>query len=542
MKKLFCLILCLSLLLSFASCTAERQEDIVILFTNDIHCAIDDGIRLAGVAYYKNYLKQSHEYITLVDCGDAAEGSYLGSVSSGEIIIKAMNAVGYDYAILGNHEFNYGIERLNELIALSDAQYLGCNIKYFGSGDGIVGMQPYSIAQYGKTKIAFVGVTTPTTFMDVSRQVFSEDGQSVYDFSGENLFESVQLTVDCAREEGADYVIVLAHLGIGSDAEPYLSTELAAATNGIDAILDGHSHNEFIYLNQQNKDGDNVILAQTGTKLQSLGQLVITAGGMITVTMVSDIDKADESAASAIESLKAEYGELLNKVVCTDCAGFSDKDSNGIRAVRNSETAIGDMVADGIKYVSGADIAYQNGGGVRSGLPAGDVIYSDVIAVLPYGNRVAVVEVTGAEMLDMLEYFVRNAQPETVDLESKTAIGEEGSYPNMSGITFAVDVTVPSSVIVDDDDMLIGVGETRRISDVKVNGEAIDKSKTYTFASSDYMILEGGSGMLRFLADHNVLNTGIMTDYESLAAYIEHLGGDLSQYEKPQNRITFIGR
>ncbi len=543
MKKLLSLVICLAMLLALASCAAPASaDDIVILFTNDIHCAVEDGITLSGVVYYKNLMKQTNKYVALVDCGDAIQGSYLGSVSKGEILVDAMNAAGYDYAILGNHEFDVGISRLNELMAKADAQYLCCNIKYSGSNDGIVGTKPYAIAEYGNKKVAFVGVTTPNTMLDSDPHCFMEDDVTVYDFSDGDFYGTVQQTVDDARQNGADYVIVLAHLGM-EDEVKYRSVDLAANTNGIDAILDGHSHDEFIYLNTQNKDGKSIIVAQTGTKLQSLGQLVITAGGNIAVTTISDITAKDAEFDAKLQTLTAEYTEMLSKVICSNCNGLSDKDANGIRAVRNRETALGNLVADAMRYVSGADLAYQNGGGLKSGLPAGDVDYSDLIAVLPYGNTVAVVEVTGQEIADMLEYYGRNAQPETVDLVNKTAIGEEGSYPNVSGITFTIDTTVESSVIVDDDDMLVGVGDVRRISNIKIGGEDIDYAKTYTLAGSGYMINNGGSGMLHFLADHNVVNPGIMTEYEALAEYITNaLGGDLSGYTGAEGRITFIGR
>lgn len=553
MKKITALLLALIMLASLCACSFREEvktdDDIVILFTNDIHGGITDGVTLSGVSYYKKQMLLKTPFVALVDCGDAIQGSNLTTVSKGEAAIRAMNTAEYDICTFGNHEFDYGIPRLFELIAMADAQYVNCNITYSGSGENYFeNVKPYVIKDFGKTKVAFVGIDTPHTVSDASPLTFMENGEFVYDFAGgedgSRLYSTVQATVDAAKNEGADYVIALSHLGNAEEESPFRSDDLIANTNGIDVVLDGHSHTVFDNFFVKNKDGENVICAQTGTKLENLGQITITSTGIITATLISDITDKDDTASEKIDEITATYGASLDEVVANTVSALSISDGDGIRAVRNRETAIGNLVSDSLRYKTNADISYANGGGIRAGIPKGEVKYSDIIDVTPFGNHVCVIEVTGAEILDMLEYFVKDAKSEVVDTAENKPVGESGSFPNMSGITFTVSTKVASSVVTDEEDMLISVGETKRVSDVKIeiNGvyEPVDLTKTYTFATNDYMAFKGGSGMLHYLADHNVVSTFEETDYEVLREYIvEGLKGDLSAYSEPAGRITF---
>ncbi len=553
MKKILFFVIAALLIFTFASCekkAAITDNDIVILFTNDIHCGIEDGVTLAGVTYYKNLMKEKTDYVTLVDCGDAIQGSYLGSVSKGELLIDAMNAAGYDIAIPGNHEFDYGVDRVAELISKANAEYIACNFTYSGNGTNLLGdLKPYTIREYGSKKIAFIGVACPSTIEKSTPSFFQEDGKYVYGFMRENdgkpLCDTIQKYVDEVRSKGVDYVILLAHLGNSDEDTPYRSSDIVAGTNGIDVVLDAHSHTVFTCYFVENKDGDSVICAQTGTKLQNLGLLVISENGIITVSNIPDINKQDEKSLEEINSYISKYSEQLERVVAKSDTALSINDEDGIRAVRNRETAIGDLCADAYRAVAGTDISYVNGGGIRADLPEGDVTYADIISVHPFGNTLCAVEVTGSEILDMLEYFVMHCEPKTADLASGWAVGESGSFPNMSGIKFTVDTTIPSSVKVDENDMLVSVEGARRVSDVYVlEGEEyvpIDPEKTYTLASHNYMILNGGCGMQNVLADNNVILDNSEPDYEVLIEYIaDVLNGDLSLYRDNEQRITFI--
>ncbi len=554
MKKAAVFLIVLVTVFMFASCavgdSAERH-DIVILFTNDIHSGIREGITLAGVAEYKKRIEAVTPYVALVDCGDAIEGSYLGTVSKGEVVVDAMNEVGYTYCIFGNHEFAYGIPRLNELTSKARAKYLCCNITYSGTEENeLKNYVPYDIVRYGGSKVAFIGVSTPMTLTTANPKVFMENDKRVYDFAGgndgQNLCDAVQKTVNDALADGADYIICLSHLGISKEDAPYFSTMLANGTEGIDVILDGHSHSQFEYFNTVNKNGEPVVVAQTGTQLASLGQLVITSDGLITVSLVSDITEKDEEIDAKINALVEKYGELLEKAVFNNTFGLSIRDENGVRTVRNTETAIGNLCSDAFRIIGNADIAYVNGGSVRDSLPEGEVKVSDIIALMPFANTAYNVRVTGSEIADMLEYWTKEALPETVDYENNQPIGEFGSFPQMSGIKFTLDTTLPPcNITLTEEGDLISVDDgQRRVSDIMIleNGEyvPIDMNKTYTMATSDYVAVNGGSGMLLFLADHETESVGIL-DYDCLIRYItENISADLSRYAQPEGRISFI--
>ena len=193
-------------------CIRDRAEtapeEIVILYTNDVHGAVGADIGYEGLAAYKAWTEEKTPYVTLVDCGDAIQGDPLGAVSRGEFRVEIMNEVGYDFAILGNHEFDYGMEQLAYLLGEADAQYLACNLRYTGEGASPVveALQPYEIVDYGGRQVAFVGVSTPVTITPSTPAYFmDEQGNFVYDFyggSGEELYTQVQATVDRCREEG----------------------------------------------------------------------------------------------------------------------------------------------------------------------------------------------------------------------------------------------------------------------------------------------------------------------------------------------------
>ena len=227
-----------------------KADDIIVLYTNDVHCSIDDDIGYAGLAAYKQRCEENTPYVTLVDCGDALHGNAIGTVSKGEYPAELMDLAGYDFAVLGDQEFGYGMEQLDRLMEISGAQYLGCNISYTGKDDAafLSRLLPYKIVSYGNVKVGFVGVSTPESIVkSVPTYFCDEDGNYVYDFcgeSGEKLYSCVQENVDACLKDGADHVVILSHLGTDESSSPFTSLELIANTSGIDAVLDGNSTDE----------------------------------------------------------------------------------------------------------------------------------------------------------------------------------------------------------------------------------------------------------------------------------------------------------
>lgn len=540
------LILSLALMMAFSGLALAEEADaaasngVVILYTNDVHCAIDTNIGYAGVAAYEKAYEDAGYDVLLVDCGDAIQGAAVGTLSTGEYIVDIMNEVGYDVATIGNHEFDYGVDRFNELAGMAEYPYVSAN---FTDLEGNTILSPYVVLEAGGYSIAFVGASTPETFSKSTPTYFQdEEGNFIYSFCGGNdgadLYAAVQAAVDDARAEGADYVVVLSHLGTEASSVPYTSTDLIANTSGIDVVLDGHSHSVWEMEIEQNKDGEDVVMSSTGTQLTALGSLTIDAEGNLATQLHTETIFQDDETATFIDGIEAQYADTLATVVATSDVDLTiydptetDADGNPIRLIRSQETNLGDLCADAYRAISGADIAFVNGGGIRDSIPAGDITYEQIIAVHPFGNALCVVEATGQEILDALEMSVRHVPDET------------GGFLQVSGLTFEVNTSVESSVVVDDADMFVEVAGDRRVQNVLVGGEPIDPEATYTLASHNYMLKSGGDGYTMF-ADNVLLQDEVMLDNQVLINYItESLGGVVGEeYSDPygQGRITFV--
>ena len=505
----------------------------------------------AAIAGYGAEMEEQYgaDNVTLVDNGDAIQGGILGSLSKGSWIVDIMDEVGYDLAIPGNHEFDFGMDTFLDIAQnQADYTYLSCNF-VDASGDPV--LEPYTMISYGDVDVAYVGISTPETLTKSAPAYFQDDaGNYIYGFcqgnDGQDLYDQVQETVDAARAEGADYVVALAHLGVDGQSSPWMSTEVIANTTGIDAMLDGHSHTVVPSQTVANADGEDVLLAQTGTKAESIGKLVIAPDGTMTTELVAlaDVDTTSQAYASAqtyIESIQAQYQELASEVVATTDVDLTVNDPDtGERAVRSAETNLGDLCADAYRVVLGADIGWVNGGGVRADIAAGDITYGDIIEVHPFGNLACLVEVSGQQILDALELG-----------SMYVGTAESGGFLQVSGLKYTVNTAIPTSVVLDDEGNFVEVSGARRVSAVQVldseTGEYvdIDPEATYTLASHNYMLKDGGDGYTMFGEDNvTILQDEVMVDNEVLITYIrDELGGVVGQeYADPhgQGRITIV--
>ena len=521
----------------------EAQKDIVVLYTNDVHCAIDNNIGYAGLASYKAEMEKDN-FVVLVDAGDAIQGDTIGTVSKGEYLVDIMNEVGYDFCVLGNHEFDYGTDVLASLLEKADAQYLNSTITYTGKGTNLLASTvPYVIERYGYLDVAFIGVSTPESITKSTPRYFMEGDEFVYDFAaGEDLYKTVQSVVDEVKEKGADIVIVISHLGVEEGSEPNRATDLIANTTGIDAVIDGHSHTTAPCELVADKSGKKVVYTQTGTKLNNIGKLTISKDGSIKAELVSEAEK-DAEVTAFIEGLKGEYESLVNTVVAHTAVELSITDENGVRAVRNRETAIGDLCADAYRAVADTDIAFVNGGGIRATIKKGDITTANMISVHPYGNYLCSCYATGAEILDALEHSVANTQ--AVAAQDGKAVGESGGFLQVSGLKFTIDTSVPSSVKKDDKGLFVAVEGERKVKDVYVEKDGewtpIDPEATYTVACHNYMLQDMGDGYTMF-ADNQYILDNVMLDNQVIITYIcDFLGGNVGEeYSAPQGRITII--
>ena len=538
LKKLLAVLLVVSMLmtgLAFAEeATEVEHQPVVVLYTNDVHCGIEDAIGYAGLAAYeKAYEKLGYEVI-LVDNGDAIQGGPIGTLSKGEYIIDIMNAVGYDIATIGNHEFDYGMDVFMSLREKAEFPYISAN---FCDLEGNTILDPYVIKELGGWKVAFVGASTPETFTKSTPTFFQdEEGNYIYSFcqgeDGANLYAAVQKAVDAARAEGAEIVIVMSHLGTDGSSVPYTSSDLIVNTTGINAVLDGHSHSVWEMELVQNAAGEDVILTSTGTKLNNVGSLFIAEDGTLTSAMHSESLFQDEEAEAFIATVKAQYEETLNQVVATTAVDLTTKDpATGERAVRTAETNLGDLCADAYRTVLGADIAFVNGGGVRADIPAGDITYGQILSVHPFGNMACLMEVTGQQVLDALE------------MASRDVPNECGGFLQVSGLSYEINVGVASTVVLDDKNNFVEVAGERRVQNVLVDGQPIDPEATYTLASHNYMLKSGGDGINMFQND-TLLQDEVLIDNQVLINYIvDTLGGVVGEeYADPygQGRITII--
>ena len=538
LKKLLAVLLVVSMLmtgLAFAEeATEVEHQPVVVLYTNDVHCGIEDAIGYAGLAAYeKAYEKLGYEVI-LVDNGDAIQGGPIGTLSKGEYIIDIMNAVGYDIATIGNHEFDYGMDVFMSLREKAEFPYISAN---FCDLEGNTILDPYVIKELGGWKVAFVGASTPETFTKSTPTYFQDaEGNYIYSFcqgeDGANLYAAVQKAVDAARAEGAEIVIVMSHLGTDGSSVPYTSSDLIVNTTGINAVLDGHSHSVWEMELVQNAAGEDVILTSTGTKLNNVGSLFIAEDGTLTSALHSEFLFQDEEAEAFIATVKAQYEETLNQVVATTAVDLTTKDpATGERAVRTAETNLGDLCTDAYRTVLGADIAIVNGGGVRADIPAGDITYGQILSVHPFGNMACLMEVTGQQVLDALE------------MASRDVPNECGGFLQVSGLSYEINVGVASTVVLDDKNNFVEVAGERRVQNVLVDGQPIDPEATYTLASHNYMLKSGGDGINMFQND-TLLQDEVLIDNQVLINYIvDTLGGVVGEeYADPygQGRITII--
>lgn len=515
--------------------TALNHDEIVILYTNDVHCGVNDGIGYKGLSLIKNSFEAQGKAVILVDGGDSVQGDTIGTVSKGEYIIELMNEVGYDVAIPGNHEFDYGMEQFFSLVEMADFPYLSCN---FTNPEGKLALEPYRIIEAGGAKIAFVGISTPKTLSSCSPTFFQdENGNYIYGFcqdsTGEALYNAVQDAVDSAKADGADYVIALGHLGIEAECKPWMSTDVINNTTGIDVFIDAHSHSVLENVIVKNKEGADVVHTSTGTKLANVGCLSIGTDGSFKTTLIND-----GGIESFITEIEDSFAELVNTVVASSNVDLviydpfeTDSDGNPIRLIRITETNLGNLCADAYRSISGADIAMVNGGGIRAELKKGDVTYGDIISVHPFGNELCVVEATGQMLLDALE------------LGSASLPGEDGSFQHVSGLTYEIDLNVESSVKLDDKGQFINVDGDYRVKNIKVGGEPLDLNKTYVLAGHNYMLKEFGGGFNMF-KDAKMIQDCVMLDYQVVINYItDVLGGVIGEeYAEPygEGRITII--
>lgn len=465
MKKKLSLMLALALVLTtvfaFPSFAATETK-ITIVHTNDTHGNVkDDGSSVIGFAKLAGYVQElkKNNNVLVVDGGDMFQGLPFANLENGKSVINIVNQVGYDAMTVGNHEFDFGSDNMMEIHSAINFPMISANILK----DGKQAFEGSMIKEVGGIKIGIFGISTPET-------AFKTHPDNVVGYEFTDIIESSKTEVAKLKADGAQVIVMLGHLGLYEG--DYTSDLVAQAVEGIDIIVDGHSHTK---LTEGLMVNDTLIVsAETALKSVGIVELTVVDGKVTekTASLLTYKDFADvtpvQSIVDEIATVEAAQAPILGEVI-----GKTAVELVGTRGVvRTGESNLGQLATDAMIELTGADMAITNGGGIRASIAAGDITMKDMVTVFPFGNTVMVKEITGKDIVAALEHG-------TSDYPN-----EKGAFPHVAGITFTLNGFAPA-------------GE--RITDVKIGGQKIELDKTYEVATNDFMAT-GGDGYTMFKA------------------------------------------
>ena len=537
-KKLLSLLLVIAMIFALAvpafaeGETPSMAGKTVIVHSNDVHGAIAGYANMAALA--AEYESQGAKVI-VADAGDFSQGKVEVSSNKGLNAVKMMNAAGYDVATLGNHEFDYGYAQLKENLKEATFSTLCCNILDENGKPAFEGSKVFDI---DGLKVGFIGVNTPESQTKANPALI----KGLTWLAGDDMVKAVQAEADKLKADGTDVIVVLSHLGVDSESKPNRSTDLWAGLKGVDFIIDGHSHTVM------EKGDNNEPIQSTGTAFENVGVIVIDNATkkieknmLVKVTEDSAKDEAVAKAAQDItDAINAEYGTVFAKSEVELNGDRSYNTKTDLYGNRDGETNLGDLITDSmvwsVKKTGGVTVdeknivAVTNGGGIRAAIKAGDVTKKDVNTVLPFGNTIAVVYVTGAELLEALEASTYCSPTSAI-----------GGFPQVSGINYTVDAskaydandtTYPGSTYY-------GPKTINRVTIDSINGQAFDAKATYAVITNNFLAA-GGDTYYAFASASAQFDTGIPLD-EALMDYITtELKGTIGeQYKAPQGRVSY---
>ena len=493
----------------------------VILHTNDVHGAVNG---YAYIAQLKADYEAKGAEVILVDAGDYSQGKTYVSVTKGADAVTMMNAAGYDVVTLGNHEFDYGYAQLKE--NMSKAKFKVVCADVFNEDGTPIFDASYTYTTKSGVKVGFFGMETPETQTKANPALIKG-----LTFATGDAFTKAAADQVAALKD-ADVVICLAHLGIDAESAPYRSTDLYAAVKGIDFIIDGHSHTVMT----KGEKGEPI--QSTGTAFANIGVIVIdNATKKIESNSLFEIKEdtaKDASVAAAaktiVDRVDAEYDVVFAK---------SEVTLNGAKAPngnRDSETNNGDLITDamiwkvmqnkeGLTVDADHVVAITNGGGIRAAIKPGDVTKKDINTVLPFGNTVAVIYVTGAELLEALE--------------ASTYSLPVGGFPQVAGINFTLSTAVAYDANAETypASTYYGPKSINRVVINSINGKEFKADDTYAVVTNNF-VAGGGDTYYAFAAATAQFDTGIPLDEAVMEYVTTELKGVIgTQYAAPQGRI-----
>lgn len=448
--------------------------DVKIVHTNDIHARVEEddynqviGMdRLSGIA---QAFTEGADGSLMLDSGDTFHGQSIATLVKGESVAKLMKACGYDAMTTGNHDWSYGKDRLKELGGIANVKILSGNIKNtdgtsFFDTDALV----KEITKNGKTlKIGVFGVSDPE--MKNKTTPSNVEGLDFQDAVAYARKEAAAL-----KAEGCDVVIALSHT-----LDP---KNVAAQVDGVDLWLCGHEHIE-LSESVTTPDGSTTYVSESGYYLNTVGLIDLNCTMDEDGSVHVDYNKTsvdyeaaqnypkDASVTAVLDSIKAENETVLNRVI-----GTSPVELDGIwEHIRIGQTNLGNVITDAYLLATGADIAFENAGGIRASIAAGTVTYGDVINVSPYGNYVVTKKLTGAQIKEMLETSLtiqKNCIVANDSGEWDAWPNDSGSYLQVGGITVRFDPAQPAGA---------------RVLSVQKDGQDLDDTKEYTVAVNNYL-------------------------------------------------------
>ncbi len=498
--------------------SAANITELTIVHTNDTHGRYAASDSVVGFAKLKTLIN-AKEADLILDAGDTWHGQAFATVEQGESTAEVLKAVGYTAMTPGNHDFNYGKTQMKTLESIAETPLLSCNVIDNATGE------PYFTPSMTMTtndgiKVGVVGVTSPNIYSDTAPS-------NVEGLTFAEPTPYLQAEVDRLRdEEGCTVIVVLAHMG-DSSVLNWTSDRLVSETNGVDVVIDGHTHDVENKVAAWADGSGQAIVVQTGCYFANVGVLTLSydteAQKVVNLStqneeLISAADAAlveeDTAVGATISAIEEREADTLEQVVGTSPVDVNAEDTDLLWGnVRIGQQPIGNVITDAYLAATGADIAFENAGGIRSGLAAGDITYGDIIAIAPFGNYVVTKQVTGQTILDMLETnfttgFANKVAYDTIAAGGSADFPENsGSYLQWGGINVTYD---PDAA------------EGSRVVSVTVDGEALDPAANYTVAtnnfvavSDDYPVLAAADEINQYSACDEILIRYIGGEYGS---------------------------
>lgn len=512
--------------------TAEAKEDLagklVVIHTNDIHGRYEnneESLGMSSVAALKGYYETQGANVLLFDAGDFSQGTNLVNYYDGLDSVHFLNAAGYDAVSLGNHEFDFGFDELKAMADAAQFPILDANIlsretnePYFASN---------TVFTFGNMTVGVFGLDTP----EAKTKASPKNVKDVIILDNEELFACAQAQVNELKAKGCDYIICIGHLGVDEESTGRRSVDVAANVNGIDLLVDGHSHTKI----DGGIDVNGTKIVSTGSYLEKIG--VVVYDGKTTKAQLVD-DLYTVGGCPSMDAFVKSFNDIVKEAYAGTFATTTSLLDGTRGNVRTRETNLGDFSADAYKYTAETyvadneldmviDGAIQNGGGIRDTIAAGEISMDTLYKVFPFGNTVSIVTLKGSELLEVLE------------ASCFACPNELGGFPQVSGIQFTIDTSVPyaQGALYPDSTYYAPAAPGSRVTITSVGGKAFDPNATYNIAVNNFMA-DGGDTYYVFTNASQVIDTEVV-DAEGLISYVNSLGGVIGEaYAAPKGNIT----